>query len=115
MKKTFAVLLLFAIFCCSGCAALQRRNCEDDVERIILADKPQNVKSVIFLVNQNTGDLACCRDTAMGTAEECAAALEKECFKRVEDIPYRTAKYDFLNAGTYPTRRWRENEQNPRW
>ena len=115
MKKTFAVLLSVAVFCCSGCALFGYDDCESNVERIILADKPQNVKSVIFLVNQNTGDLACCRDTAVGTAEECAVALEKECFKRVEDIPYGTAKYDFLTAGTYPTRRWRENEQNPRW
>lgn len=34
---------------------------------------------------------------------------------RFEDIPYKTANYDFLKTGTYPTRRWRPGEITPRW
>ncbi|MBR1649292.1 MAG: hypothetical protein IJ689_06840 [Alphaproteobacteria bacterium] len=115
MKRFFvAALWALPLFWLSGCSSTPA-DCEDDVVDIVIARKPQNVQSVIFLVNQNTGDLACCRDTEYTTAEECARALEQTCFKRVEDIPFGTAKYDFLTDNTYPTRRWRNNERNPRW
>ncbi len=115
MRTNLVFWLFVMIAFISGCASEQMIDCEAEAEVIVLADKPQNVQSVIFLVNQNTGDLACCRDTANATAEECARALEKDCFKRVKDIPYGTAKYDILTTGSYPTRRWRDNEPNPRW
>lgn len=83
---------------------------------LFITPEPVNVQEVILLQEVNTGDLVCCRDTALTTAEECAQALEQsDCYVRVQDIPYRTAKYDYLTTGTYPTRRWRENEAYPRW
>lgn len=114
MKLNFAVLLLPVLFFVAGCST-PKLSCEEEAEVVVIADKPQNVKSIIFLVNQNTGELACCRDTEYATAEACAKALEKDCYKRVEDIPYRNSKYDFLTTDTYPTRRWRDNENSPRW
>lgn len=89
--------------------------CEDSVEDIVIATTPQNLQNPIFLVNQSTGDTACCQDTPEVSAEQCAQALEAKCFKRVEEIPYGVASKDFLKDGTYPTRRWRENETSPRW
>ena len=115
MKLKSAILLFITMVCAVGCSTNYFDECENDVEVITLATTPANVQTVIFLVNQNTGETACCRDTATSTAEECAFALEKECFKRVEDIPYGTASYDVLKSGTYPTRRWRNGEQTPRW
>ena len=115
MKLKSAFLLSITMCCVACCSTDGIEDCEDDAQVIVLGSKPYNAQSVIFLVNQNTGELACCRDTEIATAEECANALEKECFKRVKDIPYGKVNYDFLKTGTYPTRRWRENEPNPRW
>ena len=74
-----------------------------------------NQQNVILLQDIDTGNIVCCRDTAHTTAEQCAQALEADCFVRIQDLPYRTAKYDFLTDNTYPTRRWREGETTPRW
>ena len=97
-------------------AAWWSSSSEEDAGKVIqLGTTPQNLEPVILLQNQTTGELACCRDTVDVTAEECARAMEAECFVRVQDLPYRPAKYDFLTTDTYPTRRWRENEKAPRW
>ncbi len=101
---------LLALCACSSISA------EDEAAQVvILGTEPKNVEPVILLQHQTSGKLACCRDTGDVTAEECARALEAECFVRVQDLPYRPAKYDFLTTDTYPTRRWRENEKAPRW
>lgn len=115
MNLKIAAMLFALPFFAAGCASAPQPDCEEEAEVIVIADKPQNVQTVIFLVNQNTGELACCRDSEYSTAEACARALEKECYIRVEDIPYRNSKYDFLTTDTYPTRRWRDNETSPRW
>jgi len=96
----------------TGCCLFSSQDSINE-EQIVLGETPR--QNIILLQNKTNGDLACCRDTEFGTAEECAQALEKECYVRVQDIPYRTAKYDFLTEDTYPTRRWRENETAPRW
>lgn len=68
----------------------------------------------VVLENLNTRVLAYCR----GTQEEvdmCVKRLEGSCYVRLQDIPRRPAKYDLLQRGTYPTRRWRNGETAPRW
>ena len=68
----------------------------------------------VIMENLNTRVLAYCR----GTEEEidmCVETLESSCYTRLRDVPYLTAKQDFLKRGTYPTRRWREGEKVPRW
>lgn len=106
MKLRLTTLCLLAF--CSACSSQQD-------ETLVVALSPTNTQEIIMLQSTKTGDLVCCKDTAYTTAEECAIALEKDCFVRVQDIPYRTAKYDYLTTDTYPTRRWRENETSPRW
>lgn len=112
MKAKLIVLGAVSLLALSACSSVSK---EESPEVIVLGTQPQNVQSVILLQHQTTGKMACCRDTEDVTAEECAQALEKECFVRVQDIPYRPAKYDFLTTDTYPTRRWRDNEKAPRW
>ena len=107
------IMLGTALTILSACSTVSKDAASPEV--IVLGTEPQNVQSVILLQHQTSGKMACCRDTDDVTAEECAQALEKECFVRVQDIPYRTAKYDFLTTDTYPTRRWRDNEKTPRW
>ena len=120
MKRNICAFSLILLGFLSGCASkeavfMSEEDCDSEAEVVVLGNKPQNTQSTIFLVNQNTGEIACCQDTPMVSAEECAWALEQTCFKRVEDLPRGIASYDFLKAGTYPTRRWRNGETTPRW
>ena len=101
---TLCVALLMLVGCSSGIT---------EPETVYLTGG--NAQPLILLQDVNTGDIVCCKDTADSTAEECARALESDCFVRVQDLPYRTAEYDFLTTNTYPTRRWREGETTPRW
>lgn len=78
-----------------------------DVERNKYVDE-------VILENLNTHVLAYCRGTEEDI-EICVSRLENSCYVRIEDIPRFAAKYDRLKTGTYPTRRWREGENFPRW
>lgn len=68
----------------------------------------------VVMENLNTRVLAYCRGTEMEIAY-CVERLEMSCYTRINEIPYMPARYDFLKQGTYPTRRWRNGENVPRW
>lgn len=68
----------------------------------------------VILENLNTRVLAYCRGTE-AEIDACVAVLENSCYVRITEIPQMAAKYDFLKIGTYPTRRWRNGENVPRW
>lgn len=109
MKEKLIALLMVSFLFLTACSGSKQK--QTDTIYLQASQAP----NMIILQEIKSGDLVCCRDTEYSTAEECARALEKECFVRVKDLPYRTAKYDFLTTDTYPTRRWRENEEAPRW
>ena len=69
----------------------------------------------IYLQEPFTRVIARCYASAEYAAESCAKSFEQKGFVRIKNIPYKTARYDFLTKDTYPTRRWRENERTPRW
>lgn len=69
----------------------------------------------IRLQNPKNREIIACRDTAVDSAENCAKIFEMNGFVRITDIPQQIAKYDFKKPTTYPARRWRNGEQNPRW
>lgn len=68
----------------------------------------------VILENLNTRVLAYCRGSENEIAM-CVERLEASCYVKLQDIPRRPAKYDILQRGTYPTRRWRNGETAPRW
>ena len=68
----------------------------------------------VVLENLNTRVLAYCRGTE-AEIDACVAVLEDSCYVRITEIPHMAAKYDKLKIGTYPTRRWRNGEDVPRW
>lgn len=87
----------------------------DDIEGSFpeVEDNKYGNRQVIFQ-NLKTRVLAYCR----GSDEQIAKCIEKlECsgYVRLTDIPHMSAKYDILQKGTYPTRRWRKGESVPRW
>lgn len=81
-------------------------------EEMFLESQP--VKE-ITLQNLKTRELITCRSDGNSSAEACATAFEQNGFVRLTDIPSQTAEYDLKKPTTYPTRRWREGEQSPRW
>ena len=76
---------------------------------------PPVYQDVIALENLKTHTMAYCYASAEFSAERCAEELEKNGYVKVSDIPQVPASHDFLTTGTYPTRRWRENDVVPRW
>ena len=71
--------------------------------------------SEIYLQHPFSRVVARCFSSADYATEACAQKFEENGYVRFHNIPYKTARYDFLTKDTYPTRRWRENELTPRW
>lgn len=71
-------------------------------------------KKQIVMQNLQTRVIAYCRgdEDAM---EECVKRLECSGYTQLRNVPTLPAKYDLLRKGSYPTRRWREGENVPRW
>ena len=106
LKLSCLAALLVAI---SACA----HHDEDAVTEVKTIDPYEH--RVIALENLYTRVIAYCYTSAEYTAEQCAQALEKDAFVRLTDLPMFTADRDILTTGTYPTRRWREEDSAPRW
>ncbi len=68
----------------------------------------------VVMENLNTRVLAYCRGS-VEEIESCVETLENSCYIKVSDIPKLPAKHDFLQTGTYPTRRWRNGDAVSRW
>ncbi len=74
-----------------------------------------NEEKEIYLQEPYSRIIARCYASASDAAEACAMTFESRGYTRLTNIPYKTARYDFLTKDTYPTRRWRERELTPRW
>lgn len=107
MKKFFLLSILLLI---ASCAKFEKPK--------ILQPKPvefANAEDVIVLQNPDNRVIVYCLKDGYQTTTKCAKAFEKQGFVRLKNIPYKVAKYDFLQTDTYPTRRWRDGEITPRW
>ena len=63
-----------------------------------------------------TREIFVCMDTDESSADECAYAMEKkEGFVRLKDKSVFTGKDDIPRPDSYPTRRFREDQNIPRW
>lgn len=110
MSKYKQILVLVLLSLLSACAAAQK----------ILPMQPQKVvygneQESLVLQNLRSRVMVTCYSTHNVSAETCARLFEDKGYVRLGNIPYKTANYDFLRTDTYPTRRWRGNEQTPRW
>lgn len=74
-----------------------------------------NDQPYIILQQPISRVIATCYRTEEASAESCAKAFEDKGYIRINNIPYKTADFDFLKTDTYPTRRWRNSEGTPRW
>ncbi len=107
-KMSCLAVLLIGL---TACASLK----SNTASRADATQLPTYQHKVIALENLTTRVIAYCYATPEFSAEQCAAELETQGYVRLNDIPRFTAKDSTLEGGTYPTRRWRENNRVPRW
>lgn len=113
MKLGKVVINLFLLSTLSACGFFSESR-EEPIH--IPAPTPVNQKQTEILLQEPfTRVIARCYASAEYAANACAAQFEQKGYVRLRNIPYKTARYDFLTQDTYPTRRWRENELTPRW
>ena len=72
-------------------------------------------ENMIGLQNLQSRVIVYCYHSEHFTTEQCAENFENMGFVRLNDIPRLPAEYDSLQANSYPSRRWRKDEQIPRW
>ncbi|MCQ2915110.1 MAG: hypothetical protein MJ247_07970 [Alphaproteobacteria bacterium] len=97
---------LMAVSCLSSCVSNQ----EKDVKVIIPgSDKP------IVLQHTITREIVYCDGTDVNKMDICATDFERDGFVRLTDKPNFRAKDDLPRPGSYPTRRFRDNQNTPRW
>lgn len=77
--------------------------------------KAASDNSYIGLQNLRSRTIIYCYNNNSRSAEECASYYETKGYVRFNNIPSRSAKYDFLTVDTYPARRWRNGDTSPRW
>lgn len=110
MKLKKAVAHIFLVGALSGCG---------HTPDILWGPSEQSIlpmkETSIYLQEPFSRVIAHCYASADYAAESCAQSFEQMGYVRFKNIPYKTARYDFLTKDTYPTRRWRENERTPRW
>lgn len=108
LYKTAAKLALIGAL--SACGLISEQPNISDTQPVTSLKEAE-----IYLQEPFTRVVARCYASAYYAAEACAQQFEKQGYVRFKNIPYKTARYDFLTKDTYPTRRWRENELTPRW
>ena len=102
-------------FCMLSAACVSRQDGAVGVNEPEVHTVAPYKQKVIALENLKTRTVVYCYASEVFSAEECAADVEKYGYVKLTDIPKFTAERDFLTTGTYPTRRWRETDQAPRW
>ena len=97
MKKTAFFLILSAGLC--ACT------------RIIIPGS----NDTVILQQPVTREVFYCESDEYVSAAVCAAELEEMGFVRLTDKSTFPGKDDMLQKGSYPPRRYRDNQNIPRW
>jgi len=96
MKKTAFFLILASLCSCT---------------RIIVP----GTNETIILQQPVTREVFYCESDEYVSAAVCAAELEEMGFVRLTDKSVFPGKDDLLQKGSYPPRRYRDNQNIPRW
>lgn len=112
MRNSKIAMVLLMVGILNACSMINK---EKPVETQKSKPDYANAEEMISLQNLKNRNIVYCYNSEQQSSEVCAKYFEKKGYTRFRDIPYKTAKYDFLKKDTYPTRRWRDGEQTPRW
>ena len=110
--RTINILALMMVLFISACGI---RPVNKTTQQFSQRTSYGNDQPYITLQQPTTRVIATCYRSEDVSAEACAKIFESKGYVRLRNIPYKTADYDFLKTDTYPTRRWRGNEDTPRW
>ncbi|MBR1605165.1 MAG: hypothetical protein IJ660_03560 [Alphaproteobacteria bacterium] len=116
--KTATILILTGAL--TACGSMQQQTCTTCGASTAFNDANFEYHGIsttteIYLQHPFTRVIARCYASTEYATNACAETFEQKGYVRFRNIPYKTAKYDFLKKDTYPTRRWREHEKTPRW
>lgn len=101
------------IYMCNSDAIVPYQNCTLPMPKYY--DDYSLVEGEMMLIHPYTREIAICKDT-LGEVDDCVKNFKSEGFVLLTDVPQMPAKYDIVEEGTYPARKWRNNgEIVPRW
>jgi len=118
MRKTIPLIILcitLAITACFHTKSSKKYTIDKSNTNFI---KPTNSKiDDRYIVLQHPVDRTVikCKNYTLKTKEECAKEFETLGYVRLKDKVKSPAKYDDAKSSTYPSRRWRDGENTPRW
>lgn len=69
----------------------------------------------VLLIHPITRVKVICYERDGADAVACAERFRAQGYVLITDVPQFAGKYDFLQDGSYPSRRWRHGEIVPRW
>ena len=100
---------------CTGDALLPPQPCEqpmptyyDDISELAIDDG-------VLLIHPLTRTKVLCLEQPGMSVFDCVNTFRSEGYVLITDVPQFAGRYDLLQEGTYPTRRWRKGENVPRW
>jgi hypothetical protein len=100
---------------CTGEPILPPQPCMQPMPQYYGDISEQQIEEGVLLIHPYTRTKVLCIDMNGQSAVQCAADFQAEGYVLITDIPQFAAKYDLLQTGTYPTRKWRNGENVPRW
>lgn len=117
MKKIIPLTILCITLAITACYNNNNKKINIEQENSIIF-KPKNTKiddEYIVLQHPNDRTVVKCKNYTLKTKEECAKEFESLGYVRLKDKVKMPAKYDNPESSTYPSRRWRDGENTPRW
>ncbi len=100
---------------CTGDALLPPRPCEQPMPTYYEDVSEQISAEGAVLIHPYTRAKVLCLDQPGMDVFSCVDTFRSEGYILITDIPQFAGRYDLLQEGTYPARRWRRGENVPRW
>lgn len=90
--------------------------CAQPIPSYYMDISQEDLANGIVLIHPYTRTQVLCYDRECESAVDCAQEFRGKGYVLITDLPQQPAQYDFLKAGAYPSRRWRNGgEVHPRW
>jgi len=115
MKKIFPLIILCITLSITACYNNKNSNIEVKNSTIFKPKNTQIDEKYIVLQHPTDRTVVKCKNYTLKTKDECAKEFEGLGYVRLKDKVTMPAKFDNQKLSTYPSRRWRDGENSPRW